>query len=288
MLQSMTGFGRATGTFANKKVTVEIRSLNSKSTDIYLKTPNSFKTYELPIRKMITEALSRGKIECFITEEPIEGEEDISINADLVKAYYKKLSAIAKDLDEDTSGILPIVMRFSDVFKATESEVSEEEWEGVQGLIKEAIVNISNYRIEEGKTLTADFSNSINEIERLLAKVPTYESSRIELIRERMRQSLDKTTEKIDENRFEQELIYYLEKLDLNEEKTRLQYHIDYFKETMHTSEAIGKKLGFITQEIGREINTIGSKSYHAELQKIVVEMKDNLEKIKEQVFNTL
>jgi uncharacterized protein (TIGR00255 family) len=287
MLQSMTGFGKSSGTFSNKKVTVEMRSLNSKGTDVHLKIPGTYKSYELPIRKMIGNALERGKVECLITEESIEGKTKVSINRELAVAYYNEMKALADQVGEEPRGFLTSIMRMPEVLHAQESEVSDNEWNEVQALIQEALENMIQFREEEGQSLIADFTSSIDEIERLLLEVPKYEEVRIEIIRERMRKGLEKLNEG-DENRFEQELIYYIEKLDVSEEKTRLQHHLDYFRTTMNESGAMGKKLGFISQEIGREINTLGSKAYHAELQKIVVEMKDYLEKIKEQVLNTL
>ncbi len=288
MLQSMTGFGKSAGTFSNKKVSVEMRSLNSKGTDVHLKIPGTYKAYELPIRKMIGNALERGKVECVITEESIDGSAKVGINTELAVAYYKEMSALANQVGEEPKDFLTTIMRMPEVLQTQESEVSDEEWNQVQLLIQEALENMKRFREEEGKSLIADFTSSIDQIERLLQEVPKYEEVRIEIIRERMRKGLEKLQEGVDENRFEQELIYYIEKLDVSEEKTRLQHHLDYFRISMNASGAIGKKLGFITQEIGREINTLGSKAYHADLQKIVVEMKDYLEKIKEQVLNTL
>ncbi|PKR81494.1 YicC family protein [Brumimicrobium salinarum] len=288
MLQSMTGYGKAFGTFFNKKITVEMRALNSKGTDVYLKLPGTYKSYELPIRKMIGKALERGKVECLITEESIDGNAKVSINQELASAYYQQMKTLAVKVGEEPSDFVTAIMRMPDVLQTKESEVSEEEWQEVEKLIQEALKNITQFRQEEGKSLVADFTTSIGEIERLLQEVPKFEEVRIDVIRERMRKGLEKLQEKVDENRFEQELIYYIEKMDVSEEKTRLQHHLDYFRTTMENDGAMGKKLGFIGQEIGREINTLGSKAYHADLQKIVVEMKDNLEKIKEQVLNTL
>src|SRR5690554_242840 len=288
MLQSMTGYGRATGTLLNKKVSVEVRSLNSKGTDVYLKVPNAFKSYELPIRKMIGETLRRGKIECFINEESIEGKTDINLNKELFLAYYHEIKSLVNSVGEDSADILTVILRIPEVLHPAEEEVSEEEWKVIEKLLEEALENVKEFRVEEGKSLIFDFHNSLDGIEKLLKEVPKYEDLRIEIIRERMKKAFEKLSEEVDGNRFEQELIYYIEKLDINEEKKRLQHHIDYFRTTMNTEEASGKKLGFITQELGREINTLGSKSYHIELQKIVVEMKDYLEKIKEQVNNTL
>jgi len=284
----MTGFGRATGTFGNKKFSVEVRSLNSKGSDIYLRVPNAYKTFEVPIRKLLGDGLQRGKIECFVTEEPIEGALATSINKDLFVAYYNEIAGLAKSVGADEKDILTAVMRIPEVMHSQEEEVNEEEWLALEKIILEAISNATQFRISEGKSLISDFENSINEIERLLKEVPKYEDGRIESIRERMDKALEKIQETVDRNRFEQELIYYIEKLDINEEKIRLQHHLDFFRTTMNSSESSGKKLGFISQEIGREINTLGSKSYQIDLQKIVVEMKDYLEKIKEQVSNAL
>lgn len=288
MLQSLTGYGRATGTFQNKKISIEVRSLNSRGTDVYLRSPNSFKSYELPIRKLIGDTLNRGKIECIIVEEPIEGALNTSINRDLFKAYYEEIASLMKELGEEPKDILPSILRMPEVLHGNEEEVTEEEWLEVEKILKEALKNTTEFRIEEGKSLILDYNNSINEIRRLLGEVDKYEDQRVEAVRERLRKGLEKLGEKVDDNRFEQEMIYYIERLDVNEEKSRLAHHLDYFQETMKTEEIAGRKLGFITQEIGREINTLGSKSYNADLQKVVVDMKDYLEKIKEQVNNTL
>lgn len=284
----MTGFGRASSIFFNKKVTVEIRSLNSKGTDVYLKIPSSYKAYELPIRKFITDSLQRGKIECTITEEIIKGEQKVSINTELLQAYYEELTKISDNVGAHPSDLFSTILRFPDIIQTSDEDLSEEEWSQIEQLMKVVIQNTNDFRTTEGKTLVADFTICINNIKKLLAEVPKYENLRIDSIKERMTKGLEKISETVDQNRFEQELIYYIEKLDINEEKIRLQHHLDYFLETMESNDIVGKKLGFISQEIGREINTLGSKSYHAELQKIVVEMKDSLEKIKEQVSNTL
>ncbi|RFC55975.1 YicC family protein [Brumimicrobium aurantiacum] len=288
MLQSMTGYGKAFGTFFNKKVTVEMRALNSKGIDIYLKLPGTYKSYELPIRKQIGKELERGKIECVITEEVIGGDTKVSVNQELAKAYFMQMKTLADAVGEEPKDYVASIMRMPEVLQTKESEVTDEEWKELQKLIVEALKNITQFREEEGKSLVDDFNTSIDRIENLLLEVPKYEELRIEIIRERMRKGLEKLQENVDDNRFEQELIYYIEKLDVSEEKTRLQHHLDYFRTTMAAEGAMGKKLGFISQEIGREINTLGSKSYHADLQKNVVEMKDYLEKIKEQVLNTL
>ena len=288
MLKSMTGYGKSTGTIANKKFTIEIRSLNSKGQDVYLKSPTAFKSKEIPLRKMIGNALDRGKIECLLSVESTQDQSNVVINKSLVKQYYQELSSVAEEVGDSSADLMSTVMRMPDVLITKEEEVDESEWDFVHALMEEALENINSFRAKEGESLTEDFNNSIGTIENLLNEVPQYEDLRIDIIKDRMRKGLEKLESSTDENRFEQELIYYIEKLDIAEEKTRLQHHLDYFRETMKQEGANGKKLGFISQEIGREINTLGSKSYHASLQKIVVQMKDQLEKIKEQVLNTL
>lgn len=284
----MTGYGKATASFEGKKIVVEIRSLNSKSLDLNLRLTSSYREKELEIRAIIAEYLDRGKIEASITIENTTETKNFTINKAVVATYYNDLKSIANDLGESTTNILPIVMRLPEIFSNEKETVSPEEMAFVFELMKEACTNLVAFRKQEGDQLRADFQSNINRIAELLAAVPVYENERIDIVRERMRAGLEKLTAmKIDENRFEQELIFYIEKMDISEEKMRLGNHLDYFVNTMDIP-LCGKKLGFITQEIGREINTLGSKSYHVEMQKIVVEMKDHLEKIKEQVLNTL
>ncbi len=284
----MTGYGKSTASLANKKYTIEIRSLNSKGQDVYLKLPTAFKSKEIPLRKMIGSALDRGKIECLLSVEVTEGESNVEINKPLIKQYYAELSGIAEEVGDDSSDLMASILRMPDVLITKEEEVDEEEWAFVRQLMEGALEKINSFRAKEGESLTEDFNQCIGTIEDLLNEVPEFEDLRIDIIKERMRKGLEKLENGADENRYEQELIYYIEKLDISEEKTRLQHHLDYFRDTMKQEGANGKKLGFISQEIGREINTLGSKSYHASLQKIVVQMKDQLEKIKEQVLNTL
>lgn len=284
----MTGYGKATSTFEGKKIVVEIRSLNSKSLDLNLRITSSYRDKELEIRSIIGEYLDRGKVEASITIENITETKNYTINKNVVATYYNDLKSIASELGEQTTDLLPIVMRLPEIFSNEKETVAPEEITLVFDLIKEACANLVAFRKQEGDQLRTDFEGNINQITQLLAQVPIYENERIAIVRERMRAGLEKlTSQKIDENRFEQELIFYIEKMDISEEKMRLANHLDYFTETMNLP-LCGKKLGFITQEIGREINTLGSKSYHVEMQKIVVEMKDHLEKIKEQVLNTL
>lgn len=284
----MTGYGKATGTYQHKKIAVELRSLNSKGGDVYLKCPTLYKSKEIPIRKALQNQLDRGKIECVITVESADGEASVAVNRPLVVKYYNELSAISDAVGAEKESLLPAIMRFPEVLISKEEDLEEGEWEVLEKILWEAIEKLDNFRKEEGETLEADFDQSINAIREMLEEVPKYEQARIDTVRERMQKSIEELQVKHDDNRLEQELIYYIEKLDITEEKTRLAHHLDYFQETMKKEAPNGKKLGFIGQEIGREINTLGSKSYHADMQRLVVQMKDHLEKIKEQVLNTL
>lgn len=286
----MTGFGKSTGTFENKKITIELKSLNSKNMDIYVRIPNIYKEHEIVLRKLIGSELDRGKIECNILIESIGDVNKTSINNELVKSYYKQLSGIASDLNISSNDILPTIMRMPDVLVVEQKDISENEWPAVLSLVKEAISKHKTFRITEGQHLQNEFTERIGAIQSAFDKVPTFEKERIDSIKNRIDNNLNDFVggDKVDKNRFEQELIYYIEKIDIAEEKHRLQNHLTYFLEIMNESKSQGKKLGFIGQEIGREINTLGSKSYHAEMQKLVVEMKDELEKIKEQILNTL
>lgn len=288
MIQSMTGYGKSTSVYRDKKITVEIRALNSKGFDLYLKAPQYFKEKEMPIRKLISEHLHRGKIEAVITIENENNADGYTINKMLAKHYYKTIKSIAKDVDADEQQLLATVIRLPDVLKQEEHTLQEQEWLTLKKLVEEAIDQLIQFRQQEGKVITNDFTNWVNTIDQLLSEVPSYEKARISAVRERIKSGLSDLGENVDENRFEQEVLFYIEKLDVSEEISRLQNHLNYFKETMSNEEPVGKKLGFISQEIGREINTLGSKAQNADLQKIVVNMKDNLERIKEQVLNTL
>lgn len=287
MLQSMTGFGKATGTYKGKKIVVELRALNSKSFDLYLKLPSLFKEKEIDVRKILGNNLDRGKIEAVISIENTGDNSDYVINKSLATKYYNELKDFSDSVGANVENLMSSIVRLPDVLVSQDEELTDEQWSFLEKCLLEAITNLKEFRLQEGASLQSDFENRIGEIDRLLKEVPKYESVRIENIRERMRKGLEEA-KNVDENRFEQELIFYIEKLDVSEEKVRLENHLNYFKETIETGGVIGKKLGFISQEIGREINTLGSKAQHAELQKLVVNMKDNLEKIKEQVLNTL
>lgn len=286
MLHSMTGYGKATGTFEGKKVSVEIKALNSKGMDLFVRIAPAYKDKELDIRQRITQALDRGKVEATISLESTGVSKSVEINKDLAQAYYQDLKQTNAVLGVDSPDYLALILRLPDILIQAKEEVSEAENDFLMNLVEEACSQLHAFRRQEGIALEKEFQERIDEIKELLALVPKYEQLRIETIKERMRKGLEEMPN-VDENRFQQELIFYIEKLDVSEEKMRLSNHLDYFLETMRLPSA-GKKLGFITQEIGREINTLGSKSYHVELQKIVVDMKDNLEKIKEQVLNTL
>lgn len=288
MLMSMTGFGKASGTYQSKKISIEVRSLNSKSADINVRMHNSYKELETEVRKIITNALERGKIDLNLNLESSGDSKAFTINKDLAKAYYADLKEINASINETSSDYLSLILRMPDIYINEKEEMSDEEKTSVLELIELACKNLNEFRRQEGIALEIEFTERIEDIRRLLNEVPKYEQERIDTVRERMRKGLEEAAGvNYDQNRLEQELIFYIEKFDVAEEKMRLSNHLDYFLETMKT-EASGKKLGFITQEIGREINTLGSKSNHAMMQKLVVDMKDNLEKIKEQVLNTL
>ena len=290
MLHSMTGYGKASGSFEDKKISVEIRSLNSKSMDLYTRIASPYREKELEIRQYVTNALDRGKVELNIQIESIGVSKSMEINKVLAQEYYQDLKETNALIGESSSDYLSMVLRMPEIYTQTkDTTVSDEEFSFVHTIVADACLNLNTFRRQEGQALENEFTERIEEIRRLLKQVDTYESVRIDIIKERMRKGLEEAGSVVgfDENRFQQELIFYIEKLDVSEEKMRLANHLDYFLETM-VLPAAGKKLGFITQELGREINTLGSKSYHVELQKIVVDMKDALEKIKEQVLNTL
>lgn len=289
MLRSMTGFGKASDNYKSKKYSVELRSLNSKSMDLNTRMSSTYKELDTPIRKLISENLCRGKIDFSLSVETIDNENTSSINHNLAKAYYKELKSFNDSIGEKTEDYLSIIMRMPDIYNtSTDEELTEEEKNTILSVVKTAVDSMNDFRRKEGEDLEREFKERIEEIRRLLNEIPKYEQARIDTIRERMKKGLEEIQSgSYDDNRFQQEMIFYIEKLDVAEEKMRLSNHLDYFLETMVLPEA-GKKLGFIGQEIGREINTLGSKSNHAEMQKLVIDMKDNLEKVKEQILNTL
>src|SRR5690606_1581214 len=286
MIQSMTGYGKAVAEFSDKNITVEIRSLNSKSLDLNTRLPFLYKEKELEIRKLLSEKLQRGKIDFSITTEATSLSKAQSINPDIIKAYISEFKQIVPEASD--AELLAIVMRLADVMAFTCKEIDEDEWKQALELILKAVENLSQFRLDEGKVLEQEFIQRNNSILSLLKEVEPFEKERIGTLKERFTKNLEELSSEYDQNRFEQELIYYLEKLDITEEKVRLKNHCEYFLENLKSDESEGKKLGFICQKIGREINTLGSKSNHSGMQKIVVQMKDELEKMKEQVLNIL
>ncbi|MBO7489241.1 MAG: YicC family protein [Bacteroidales bacterium] len=289
-MKSMTGFAKRQCNISTKKYTIEIKSLNSKQMDANVKLPATLKEYELAIRAMLNR-LERGKIDFSISEEK-SAATAAQLDTTLARQRFEELKSLASQLTNasDEQQLLNIVLSQPDVWTANEEEdISEEEWNALSDEISKAVGDLDSTRIHEGEILKADFVKHVALIEQYLNNIPQYESERIETAKERMRSMLNEAAIKeVDSNRFEQELIYYLEKLDITEEKVRLKKHIDYFREVMENEEGSGKKLGFIAQEMGREINTTGSKANHVEIQRLVVAMKDELEKIKEQLGNIL
>ena len=284
MIQSMTGFGKAIGQTSGKKITVEIRSLNSKGLDLNARIAPIFREKELTIRKLVGSALKRGKVDINIYAEVTGVESAAGINMELAKAYLEQLEVLSRETD--TSGdLIAAVMRMPDVIGSSKNELSEEEWHFLKELIVEALEKLERFRVQEGSSIAEDFEQRLIEIEKSMKEIEPHEQQRMLTVRERLLKGLEGV--EIDSNRYEQEVIFYIEKLDINEEKVRLANHLKYFRETMK-EENSGKKLGFIAQEMGREINTLGSKSNYAPMQQHVVQMKDELEKIKEQVGNTL
>lgn len=284
----MTGYGKATDTFQGKTVSVEMKSLNSKSLDLYTKIAPLYREKEVLIRQIISEKLNRGKVDLSISIENSGSSKNTEINKELAKAYFEDIKSLNEIVQSEPADYHSLILKMPDIFVQTNETLSDDEVAFIQNLVEKSCDNLILFRKQEGEALKKEFTERIEEIRSLLKAVEPFEATRIETVRERIRKNLeDFQTTQIDENRFHQEMIFYLEKLDVSEEKMRLTNHLDYFLETMNT-EFSGKKLGFITQELGREINTLGSKANHVEMQKIVVDMKDNLEKIKEQVLNTL
>lgn len=286
MIQSMTGFGKATLQLPNKKITVEIKSLNSKGLDLNTRMPSVFREMELGLRNQISQHLERGKVDFSLYVEVTSEQTTSRINAPIVKGYMNQMKAVIPDAAEIE--LMKMAVRMPDALKIERDEIDENEWKQIQTVIDEALENIANFRIAEGSSLEKEFKLRIANITKLMNEAVSFDTERVETVKTRLRTALDEMKVNVDENRFEQELIFYLEKYDITEEKVRLDNHLNYFLETLNGTEANGRKLGFITQEMGREINTMGSKSNHSEMQKRVVMMKDELEKIKEQVLNVL
>lgn len=291
MIKSMTGFGKSTAEYAGKKITIELRSLNSKSLDLNLRLPYLYRNKEADLRSELSKQVERGKLDVTFFIEQTQEIASASINKPLAKKYYKELQLLAKELNEKNTDVFSLLLKMPDVFKSEKEtqELDEKEWKLVKKTFENALESFQKFRSDEGKTLAQELKKRIENIDTLLKKIADTDPARVKNIRNRIEKNVGEfiDAEKIDKNRLEQELIYYIEKLDITEEKLRLKTHLDYFLKTMKEQSG-GRKLGFITQEIGREINTIGSKANNADIQKMVVQMKDELEKIKEQLLNVL
>ncbi len=292
MIYSMTGFGDTEHTFDNTSYRIEIRTLNSKGLDINLRMPTFLRNKEIELRTIISDQLKRGKIDAFFNID-LQTENNVAvINEDAFSSYAKQLKQLAKHNDIDDDSILSVILSLPNIYETEDSEIDEQLWNSIQQGVLETTELVNNYRLEEGKGLEFVLTNSIEEIERNLNQITTYEEERIKRIRERILANYDQLKEQVslDKNRLEQELFFYIEKLDISEEKVRLASHITFFLEHLESTEDVlkGKKLNFIAQEMGREINTIGSKANHAQIQKLVVEMKNSLEQIKEQLANVM
>lgn len=290
MIKSMTGFGKATAEINGKKFSIEIKTLNSKQADVSVRMPSLFKEKEFAIRSLINQELERGKIDFSLGFETLGETNNFSVNKDLFKKYYNELAVMANELGQNGVDLFTIVSRMPDVFKTDKQELEETEWQRVNELIIEAINATNNFRITEGETLQQELLQRTVNILSLLKQVDVFEPKRLEIVKERIATHLAEAIgkENINKDRFEQELIFYIEKFDVTEEKTRLTTHCNYFIETIKNNHSEGRKLGFITQEMGREINTLGSKANNVDIQMLVVQMKDELEKIKEQTLNVL
>ncbi|HUH27199.1 YicC/YloC family endoribonuclease [Gelidibacter sp.] len=285
MIHSMTGYGKSVIQLPTKKISIEIKSLNSKNLDLNTRMPSLYREKELDIRKLIASKLERGKIDFSMYMEITGEETSTQINKTVVKQYIKQLKEV---VDGDETELLKMAIRLPDAVTTERDEMDEDEWGEIAAEINIALDKIQQYRLDEGKSLESEFFDRVENISNLLEEVIAMDPDRIEAVRERLHKGVAELKEKVDENRFEQELVFYIEKFDITEEKVRLKNHLDYFIKALKSDDSNGKKLGFISQEMGREINTIGSKSNHAPMQKLVVQMKDELEKIKEQLLNVL
>lgn len=285
MIQSMTGFGKHVVQLPTKKITIELKSLNSKNLDLNARMPNSYREKELALRTIIANSLKRGKIDFGLYVELTGNAISSEVNVGVLREYIKQLRTIA---DGDDLRLLEMSLRLPDALKTEKSDIDEKEYAVIKDALEKALKEINAFRTEEGKVLETDFKHRIKVLEDLLDQIIVLDSERLLNIRERLEKAVADLKTDVDANRFEQELIYYLEKYDITEEKVRLENHLNYFSETLNSSDSNGKKLGFISQEIGREINTIGSKANYAPMQQLVVQMKDELEKIKEQMLNVL
>lgn len=288
MIQSMTGYGKSVLHLPSKKVTIEIKSLNSKNLDLNTRIPSYYREKELSVRKKLASNLVRGKVDFSIYVEMTADETSTTVNTGVVREYMQQLRNVTQVGTSDDVELMKMAVRMPDALKTEREELDEEEWKQIEAHIDEALKEIIQYRTDEAKSLEEDFKIRILNIQTALEEVKKLDGDRIEHVKERLQKALTDLKVEVDENRFEQELIYYLEKLDINEEKVRLANHLEYFLQQLATQDSNGKKLGFIVQEIGREINTTGSKANFAPMQKLVIQMKDELEKIKEQILNVL
>lgn len=291
MLYSMTGYGRSEQSIGDKVLLVELRSLNGKQFDLRLNIPAQLKPFEFDIRQMLSEGLERGSVECIATIKNNGASKPVAINTDLLKSYYTSVKQVAAEMQADDSQLLAAILRLPEVVTNQSELLNDEEWAAAQRVFQDAITQINTHRTEEGKVLEADLLDRVKQIEQLQSEIATLEPLRREKIREGLKKTLEENVgkENYDPNRLEQELIYYIEKIDISEEQVRLKNHCDYFREVLKGKErSKGKKLSFVLQEFGREINTTGSKAYDATIQKCVILMKDELEKAKEQVLNIL
>lgn len=285
MIYSMTGYGKSVLQLPTKKITIELKSLNSKNLDLNARMPSIYREKELAIRKSLADKLVRGKIDFSIFVEATAEDTSTQLNTPVVKQYMAQLKDI---VDTDDAKLLEMAVRFPDTLNTVREEIDENEWNAISEGIDLATEDLVKHRLNEGKVLENDFNNRVATIADILDKVIEMDPERVEGVRERLKKGVEELREKYDENRFEQELVYYIEKFDITEEKVRLKNHLNYFVESINSEDSNGKKLGFISQEMGREINTIGSKSNYAPMQQLVVQMKDELEKIKEQLLNVL
>ena len=285
MIQSMTGYGKEVIQLPSKTISIEIKSLNSKGLDLNTRVPSAYREKELEIRDLLAKSLQRGKIDFSLYIEVTGEDVTTKLNESAVKQYIKQLANV---VNGDPVELLKMAVRMPDALKTEREEIDEKEYNVILNGIEKALEAINQYRTDEGSVLENDFLERSKTISKLLEEVITMDPERIDGVKERLRKAVADLKEKVDENRFEQELIYYLEKYDITEEKVRLKNHLDYFEQALNSHDSNGKKLGFITQEIGREINTIGSKANYAPMQQVVVQMKDELEKIKEQALNVL
>lgn len=285
MIQSMTGFGKSLTQIPNKKITVELKSLNSKNFDLNARIPSQYREKELDLRNIISNSLGRGKVDLSIYVEYTGEQTSTNINTGVVKNYMDQLREIVNASEVE---LLKMAVKLPDSLKTERDEIDDEEFKAIESAVKDALIEINNFRNDEGEALEKDLKLRISNIQDLLKEVIKIDPDRVDAVRERLRKGIEEIKEQADENRFEQEIVYYIEKFDITEEKVRLDNHLDYFQKTLDSKDSNGRKLAFISQEIGREINTIGSKSNYAPMQQMVVQMKDELEKIKEQILNVL